>query len=135
MSDESINKVAGGEHIKNEIVIKKISNGMTILDNGVIHSFNSESFEIHVNTVVIKFNFVNDHEIKGSGYRAELDKESKKQLNINLVNMNSKFESGTAKPITIAKIKNKTIYMTFFVSKIDEDKEVRAFHYSILIED
>ena len=114
-----------------QIIIKKYSNGLEVIDTGVIHSYNASEIKLVINNLSIVIQFLKNEE-KHSSYRISADPEDKRTLFLKLNNFESSFSEGSPESIHVANISNRKIYLSFFVTTIDKNIGARSFAYTIL---
>lgn len=120
-----------------KIDIKKLYENMEVIDSGIIHTYNSNDIIITVNSVKIIFKFVTDEEALDlkSTIDVGVDKSQVNTLIIKLINFKSPDPEGAPKPLNIASVGTKQVFISFFVETINREKGVRSFSYTLMAEE
>ena len=115
------------------ILVKKYTNGMEIIDSGVLISYNSQDIIININSVRIRFEFLESKNItNGGNIKINPEKNIENAMVVSLYNMESLFPEGTPHPLHVANVGSSRILISFFVNTVDKKAGVRIFQYSLM---
>ena len=115
-----------------------LSNGVTLnvkvgdkdlISSGIIHLEQSE-FEITINTLVIRFCFIDDD---GQSRFAGRIEES--VLIVELYNHNNSLGEGVFAPLELGTLGNRKLYATYYVSTVQKEEKKRRFEFALYLGD
>ncbi|WCP81162.1 hypothetical protein PQE20_03965 [Vibrio harveyi] len=115
------------------IQVTKFTNGLEVLESGVVH-ISSPDLEFQIDNLKVKFLFVSD---EGSPrYEGKVEDGV---LLFRLFNFNNSLGEGLEQPVPIASIKGKELYIQFYVNSnlngANGQGAFREFKYTFLLGD
>lgn len=116
-------------NLKNKFNIRKIVDGMEVIDTGVLHT-KGDSITFYIDDFRLEFKFITLNDNSNPKVKSEIVVENEKpNLIVELYNFNNPLGSGFLHPTEIVEIGGIKIFLTFFLRYIEGERE---FTYSLL---
>ncbi|EGR2123796.1 DUF6864 domain-containing function [Vibrio cholerae] len=113
------------------IQVSKFTNGLEVLDSGVVH-ISTPDIEFRVDNLTIRFLFEQDS--GSSRYEGQVEEGI---LVFRLFNFQNPLGEGLDEPVPIASIKGRELYLQFYVNSnlrgANGQKAFREFKYTFLL--
>lgn len=104
-------------------------NGMTVVHTQAVHIAGAQSFDISINGYVCTVRFKSDE--GGSRY---IGVPADGKFYVDCYNHNNSLGESIFKPFPVAKLNEKTIWMTYYTNVVSTELNIRRFEYSLWLE-